>query len=1526
MNISNPTSGIADPYWYEWAVGLNYAIDMLNPDNNIESISFQVHDLQGLDDVVIKYNDKTMKCIQVKHTRDGDSLTFSNLLQKKKGQSYLSKFARDWLHLENKGTKVSQTLLYTNRKMGDRAIDQNNLYRPALTDFWPHFKKEVKDASSLSEIQIKDEWRPAWNKFLDELSILKSDELILNFLKSLEIEANQPELDELRDYISSKLETYFGTNIYISNQLFNKLCYALLQWTTTLREKEEINLEDLYTALSLEFEKYRGIYSLPVNEPFFNSRAVFAEELEAKITGSNNKVVFLSGEPGTGKTNISSYLVNKQNSIISLRYYTFKPLTLNNPYLSADKGGSAPEILWGDLLIQLKGLLKGNLAKYKVPISIEMISSIDYLRSEVMRLAVALSNETKKKTVILIDGIDHAARSGEKNTFLDTLISPDNIPDSVCFIIVGQEMKGTLSYPIWFEEESVLKVEVPKITKSDIDLLCKDQDIMFTDTDSESISEYIYRVTSGNTLLSIFSISEAKKCNTLKELEMILEEKNIAQGITAYYEYIWKSSLSFLPEELFFLKNLLAGVFCLIQKRINVKELLDMFPHLGINHEIWNSILNNLYPLIIQINGQYGVFHNDFRIYLEKVLTKDKDTFIDISSKLADYLLKDSADPVIRHQQIFDLLHKANREKDYITVFNPNFIREAFEYKRPYDEIQNQINLVLTEVNQTLNSDNLINLSISITTLNQLLQGIQWASIDYYPTRDKTILLENEKYMIPYNHIKLRDIKEILDNILYLIEQNELERAERLNNKSVSNLCPVKLIKILKDNNERVSEENGALTEDIQSVLYNYGTVNALLENKIEPSELNEDEKSIFAYYNKGYLKTISQYTETEDISNAFTNIGPCFSKDYEEFILEICENCEPEFVIELIHRSDLNTYSYLFTLKIYYWAIKNKKIEHFNVFKSKIFSTRFSQFQEQKSFDKSFEPILILVANLSFEGEKFEDILSEFNGLNLARNDEQLNLFSNYIKAAAVLGDLYRSQYSLNTNFSPEEFKENIHNICYYKYIHSLIHFDLIKASQFLLIEYIYIIEFLPVNFEKILLIEIKSAFKIFKNIQHLDIFWPFLAEYKEFELLEKSFDYWMLKEGEVWNLELAAMHELATSFIEKSEDIISRTKIEEAQHYLAHKMIGYIGRKDDSLLILLEWFEMLTQHDNTLWETLGIDLLNISFVANEKGDNRASPYIEYAVASSAALSGPQSLSKFIALRSFRDDLWIRSVFEGIISLMEYHTFSDEECIALIELINNYFPYYEGMPHHSKNTLNNIYFSDVRDAIVASKKREGNESFISMLELEHPEIFKIPTISRDSYKINERFFLKAPDTVIAPIKSTQEIVEELKEYFYSNPGGYLDIKKIETSLISIEASYSLKNKKKIYEEVYKLVSQRKNQPWYFDGVGRIYKIILQYLKPELQKDVLTSIIQPYMQSSSLIEGNIYSLSIDLELYICYYSASLPLEKRCSYFEMLINMHKLWITGFGNITFPENYNLKKEHRELSNWKDFFEML
>lgn len=35
--------GMGDPYWYEWSVGQQYIIDMLNPDNNIKCVELQAN-------------------------------------------------------------------------------------------------------------------------------------------------------------------------------------------------------------------------------------------------------------------------------------------------------------------------------------------------------------------------------------------------------------------------------------------------------------------------------------------------------------------------------------------------------------------------------------------------------------------------------------------------------------------------------------------------------------------------------------------------------------------------------------------------------------------------------------------------------------------------------------------------------------------------------------------------------------------------------------------------------------------------------------------------------------------------------------------------------------------------------------------------------------------------------------------------------------------------------------------------------------------------------------------------------------------------------------------------------------------------------------------------------------------------------------------------------------------------------------------------------------------------------------------
>ena len=45
------------PYWYEWSVGQQYIIDMLNPDNKIKYVELQADVKLGLDDVVVTYED-----------------------------------------------------------------------------------------------------------------------------------------------------------------------------------------------------------------------------------------------------------------------------------------------------------------------------------------------------------------------------------------------------------------------------------------------------------------------------------------------------------------------------------------------------------------------------------------------------------------------------------------------------------------------------------------------------------------------------------------------------------------------------------------------------------------------------------------------------------------------------------------------------------------------------------------------------------------------------------------------------------------------------------------------------------------------------------------------------------------------------------------------------------------------------------------------------------------------------------------------------------------------------------------------------------------------------------------------------------------------------------------------------------------------------------------------------------------------------------------------------------------------------
>ena len=163
--MPNKLPGIGDPYWFEWTVGLEYVIEMLNPDNKITSVAIQSTEIAGLDDVVVNYSNGKRKFIQVKHTRSEKSLTFNELVICEKTStgemkpSLLKNLSMGWKKAIDNGEQC-EVILYTNRVAGKKKSKW-----PVLAKFYNHIKEQLDDVEDFEKISIPKEWRSAWKEW-----------------------------------------------------------------------------------------------------------------------------------------------------------------------------------------------------------------------------------------------------------------------------------------------------------------------------------------------------------------------------------------------------------------------------------------------------------------------------------------------------------------------------------------------------------------------------------------------------------------------------------------------------------------------------------------------------------------------------------------------------------------------------------------------------------------------------------------------------------------------------------------------------------------------------------------------------------------------------------------------------------------------------------------------------------------------------------------------------------------------------------------------------------------------------------------------------------------------------------------------------------------------------------------------------------------------------------------------------------------------------------------------------------------
>lgn len=1535
--MDNLKAGEGSPYWYEWSVGLLYLIKMLNPDNHIRHVVLQSDDSQSLDDVVVTYENGVKEFIQVKHTRDKDKLSYSDMVEGGKKDSYMYKYSSEW---KSMGMK-NKVVLFTNREIGDRKYTPKNKWeRPALSLFWKSIKSQaerlVGENTNINDIVVNDEWQEAWNAWKEHMNELNEKEQLL-FIKNFDLVTGQDDLDEIIDFIAKELQSTFKTTHDKAVNLHQKLCYKLIWWATYVRTKKEIEKEDVMEALCLGGDNIKGEHVFPICEPFFPSRIKLIGDLENTVLNGKSRMIFLTGDPGCGKTNVISYLSCKPDSIVTLRFHVFKPIMPGDLYMSADSGISDPREFWGTLLIMLRRLFIGRLFEYKVPISIELIDSIDELRGEVLRLSSAWAEITGVPTVIAIDGIDHAVRSGNNNTFLKTLISPDAIPNNIRIVLAGQPVYQFSEYPDFLSDTDIVeRVELTDIGISDLELLYDTNlsQMKFSEDDKKLVINYISDIAKGSTLSAVFAMQEATQYSSFSEFEAKSSVKNLYGGIQSYYEYIWKTAISQVGDIGHTKDMYLAAVFSTINKKVSAETMASIFGE-SITIIQWEDILQNLFPIIQYNELGYNVFHNDVRVFLSAHYKKANQLLPVISGKIAEFLMNRDSDKKIKHEIIFKLLKDAIKEEKYVDVFTCEYVMDAYLLKRNPLEVYQQMQDTLDVLPRIEDKKKIIKFSCAVTTMWKHDESLQWLATEYQYDFELPFALESERKPIIDNLITLSDFSVMFSDINMLIQKNEHTRAKHIFERWMCKRTIDNLVTYdqFDENHDRIN-----------SLLEIWGKYARMF--RITPEEVHYKEElgeKIACFY-KGWLKESLNYTGNDQLEYTLENVICHFKTDIEEFFQNILLSNRIDEIVLILTGNMKKSFSERNKLSACVWAMQNNRTDLCESWIQEIVDREFdyisdewyenknlmSTERDKEQFEILFELMYLLkhltskklnVLKLNaLEKCKFEKKSAEyFVANNLLIAIAQISYMENHITLKSV-DKLDKSDFQALLRIILDD---NYYKGCY------RINPNLYRKK--ILSRVIDIVNKLPGSFNQALLSNLCDKAGTQCGIVLFEVYWKYLYTSGKGDLLKSFFDAWMDKDGKVWSEDLSERVYISEVLLEIANKLEWKERVQSANELLNARSISYVGRKDYSLFTPLYWFERVAKNQNEVWLTSGCLLMSISEYASKIGDNRAFVQVGGTVAEYAGRMGKASLLQFAkAVQKVKNE-WVGLTFDGIISALERDFFTEEELLQIWTKTIQYYSINEyATQYDHSNTINKIYCADVHEAIKLCAIRlnyselEENMRSIAPVEFEQKRLER----SEHSCIIPGRWYENEySGNVLQLIENTEQMnCDELFAYIErenrnsSNSWDWLKY------FIQTAQKRDPQSILKYKPQMLRMLSERELKPLEYDGCNRLYEVLFPYLTDDEVVAVLERIISTYYSYRDAERlSTDFGLMTDLEYFSFDLFSRFDNEDCLWGLQEVLKMHCRWINGT-----EESDNIKiyqvSEQEPVSDWLEFFEKL
>lgn len=476
--------------------------------------------------------------------------------------------------------------------------------------------------------------------------------------------------------------------------------------------------------------EYRNRHSFPVNEVLYQPIDDSREALERSLNELGGGYVAVLGTPGSGKSTLLTQTLRYLPQRV-IRYYAYIP----DAQSSAVRGESINFLYDVVRTIEETGFRPGQSINHP---------DREHLRErlhEQLRLLHLDWQQTRIKTIILVDGLDHIPREQHPaHSLLYDLPPPDQIPEGVYLVLGSQtdQLDGLPSSVQFAIRQPERRIEMGPLSREAVRHITEKADLRHPLSPEQM--DRLYELSAGHPLALIYLLQELERAEDAGAVEHVLLNAPPYRGrIEEQYHGYWRQIDE--DDELANLMGLVARVRGVIDLQwietwaqpVVVRRLRRKFVHLFRTED----------------HNRWYFFHNSFRLFVNERSAQSAPGVFDPARDRAlhhELALKyrESSDVRWRWEEVYHL-YKSEADGELLQRVGPDFFRDQFLNFRSVEAVRTDIALALRAAGRRRDLIPFVRLLLSDAEMSQ-----REANTERFPVAPLLLSLGEEHAALEY--------------------------------------------------------------------------------------------------------------------------------------------------------------------------------------------------------------------------------------------------------------------------------------------------------------------------------------------------------------------------------------------------------------------------------------------------------------------------------------------------------------------------------------------------------------------------------------------------------------------------------------------------------------------------------------------------------------------------------------------------------------------------------------------------------